>query len=180
MRAVIVLTVCVAFGCASPNPGAVAATPGPDVRMNMPQGSQVITTGATVVRGVANLQFPIDKVWSAMVPAYDSLSIPLSVLDPSTHTIGNQGLKARRRIGKTRIGEYLNCGNGEGGPSADLYEINLSMVSTLQPNSAGGTTITTTVDGAARPASFSGDYIKCATTGELEKRLVKLVENQIW
>jgi len=98
-------------------PGAVAATPGPDVRMNMPQGSQVITTGATVIRGVANLQFPIDKVWSAMVPAYDSLSIPLSVLDASTHTIGNQGLKARRRIGKTGIGEYLNCGNGEGGPS---------------------------------------------------------------
>ena len=180
MRAVIVLSVCLAIGCASPNPGAVAATPGPDVRMNMPQGSQVITTGATVIRGVANLQFPIDKVWSAMVPAYDSLSIPLSVLDATTHTIGNQGLKARRRIGTTRIGEYLNCGNGEGGPSADLYEINLSMVSTLQPNAVGGTTITTTVDGAAKPSSFSGDYIKCETTGELEKRLVKLVEDKLW
>jgi hypothetical protein len=180
MRVVIVLSVGVFIGCASTNPGAVASTPGPDVRMNMPQGSQVITTGATVVRGVANLQFPIDKVWSAMVPAYDSLSIPLSVLDVATHTIGNEGLKARRRIGKTRIGEYLNCGNGEGGPSADLYDINLSMVSKLQPNAAGGTTITTTVDGVAKPAAFSGDYIKCATTGELEKRLVKLVEDKLW
>jgi hypothetical protein len=180
MRVVIVLSVGVVIGCAPPSPGAVAATPGPDVRMNMPQGSQVIRTGATVIRGVANLQFPIDKVWSAMVPAYDSLSIPLTVLDATSHTIGNQGLKARRRIGQTRIGEYLNCGNGEGGPSADLYDINLSMVSTLQPNAAGGTTITTTVDGAAKPASFSGEYIKCATTGELEKRLVKLVEDKLW
>jgi hypothetical protein len=180
MRAIIVLSVGVVIGCASPNPGAVASTPGPDVRMTMPQGSQVITSGATVVRGVANLQFPIDKVWSAMAPAYDSLSIPLSVFDATSRTIGNEGLKARRRIGKTRIGEYLNCGNGEGGPSADIYEINLSMVSRLQPNAVGGTTITTTVDGVAKPASFSGDYIKCATTGELEKRLVKLVEDKLW
>ncbi|MDB4869965.1 MAG: hypothetical protein JWL97_969 [Gemmatimonadales bacterium] len=180
MRAIIVLSVGVVAGCASPNPGAVASTPGPDVRMTMPQGSQVITSGATVVRGVANLQFPMDKVWPAMAPAYDSLSIPLSVFDATSRTIGNEGLKARRRIGKTRIGEYLNCGNGEGGPSADIYEINLSMVSRLQPNAVGGTTITTTVDGVAKPASFSGDYIKCATTGELEKRLVKIVEDKLW
>jgi hypothetical protein len=180
MRVVTVLSMGVVVGCASPNPGAVASTPGPDVRMSMPQGTQVISVGATVVRGVANLQFPIDKVWSAMAPAYDSLSIPLTVIDATTHTIGNSGLKARRRIGKTRIGEYLNCGNGEGGPSAEIYDINLSMVSKLQPNSVGGTTITTTVDGVAKPASFSGDYVKCATTGELEKRLVKLVEDRIW
>jgi len=180
MRTIAMLFAIVLVGCAPPGPGAVASAPGPDVRMSMPQGTQVISVGATVVRGVANLQFPIDKVWSAMSPAYDSLAIPLTVLDATTHTIGNEGLKARRRIGKTRIGEYLNCGNGEGGPSADLYDINLSMVSRLQPNSAGGTTITTTVDGAAKPASFSGDYIKCATTGELEQRLVKFVEKQIW
>jgi hypothetical protein len=72
----------------------------------------------------------------------------------------------------------LNCGSGEGGPSADIYDINLSVVSKLQPNSTGGTTITTTVDGNAKPASYSGDYIKCATTGALEQRLVRLVEAQ--
>lgn len=179
MRGIIVLSVSVLVGCAPAGPGAVASAPGPDVRMSMPQGTQVISVGATVVQGVANLQFPIDKVWSAMSPAYDSLAIPLTVIDGTTHTIGNEGLKARRRIGSTRIGKYLNCGDGEGGPSSDIYDINLSVVSRLQPNSAGGTTITTTVDGVAKPASFSGDYIKCATTGELERRLVKLVENKI-
>ena len=180
MRAIIVLPACVLFGCAPAGPGAVASAPGPDVRMTMPQGTQVISVGATVVRGVANLQFPIDKVWSAMSPAYDSLAIPLTVIDAANHTIGNEGLQARRRIGKTRIGEYLNCGNGEGGPSADIYDVNLSMISKLQPNSTGGTTITTTVDGVAKPASFTGDYIKCGTTGQLEQRLVKFVEKQIW
>jgi len=179
MRAFIALSVSVLFYCAPAGPAAVASAPGPDVRLSMPQGTQVLSVGATVVRGVASLQSPIDKVWTAMSPAYDSLGIPLTVLDATTHTIGNEGLKGRRRIGKTRIGEYLNCGNGEGGPSADIYDINLSMVSKLQPNSAGGTTITTTVDGVARPASFAGDYIKCGTTGELEKRLVKFVESEL-
>ena len=181
MRAIIGLSACAFLGCAPAGPGAVASAPGPDVRMNLPQGTQVIASvGVTVVRGVANLQFPIEKVWSAMAPAYDSLAIPLTVLDASNHTIGNEGLKARRRIGNTRIGEYLNCGNGEGGPSADIYDINLSMVSKLEPNANGGTTITTTVDGVAKPASFTGDYVKCGTTGVLEQRLVKFVEKQIW
>jgi hypothetical protein len=179
MRVIIVLSVSALVGCASPNTGAVSSAPGPDVRMRMPQGTTVLSVGASVVQGVANLESPIDRVWSAMSLAYDSLSIPLTVIDATSHTIGNQGLNAHRRIGKTRIGEYLNCGSGEGGPSADIYDINLSVVSKLQPNSTGGTTITTTVDGNAKPASYSGDYIKCATTGGLEQRLVRLVEAQI-
>jgi hypothetical protein len=180
MRTLVVLSVGVVVGCASPGTGAVVSAPAPDVRMSTPQGTQVLSVGVTVVRGVADLPYPIEKVWSAMAPAYDSLAIPLTVLDAASHTIGNEGLKAHRRIGNTRIAEYLNCGNGEGGPSADIYDISLSVISRLQPNSAGGTTITTTVDGVAKPASYSGDYIKCTTTSGLEQRLVKIVEARAW
>ena len=180
MRLIIPLSVSLLVGCASGPPAPVASAPAPDVRMSTPQGTQVLSVGVTVIRGVADLPYPIDKVWSAMSPAYDSLAIPLTVFDPANHTIGNEGLKAHRRIGKTRIAEYLNCGNGEGGPSADLYDISLSVVSKLQPNSSGGTTLTTTVDGVAKPASFSGDYIKCTTTSGLEQRLVKIVEARVW
>jgi hypothetical protein len=82
MRVIIALSVSAVVGCASPNTGAVSSGPGPDVRMRMPQATQVLSVGASVVQGVA-------------------------------------------------------------------------------------------------PASYSGDYIKCATTGGLGQRLVRLVEAQI-
>jgi hypothetical protein len=145
----------------------------------MPQGQQVISVGGTVVRGVAKIDAGIDKVWSAMTVAYDSLGIPLTVLDASTHTIGNEGLKTRRRIGKARISEYLDCGNGQGGPSADVYDINVSVVSRLMTNTDAGTTVTTTIDAVAKSPNFSGENLRCATTGELEKRLAGIAENQL-
>ena len=132
-----------------------------------------------MVRGVAEIQAPVDRVWNALPSAYDSLAIPLTVVDSVNHLIGNEGLQTRRRLGTVRLGEYLNCGSGQGGPSADTYDINLTVVTKLQPNKTGGTTATITVDGVAKSASFSGDYIKCATTGKLEQRLVKFVEAQL-
>lgn len=179
IKGIKVLLAGVLVGCAPAVPGGASTAPGPDVRLNAPQGSEVLSIGATVVRGVANLQDPIDKVWAALPVAYDSLAIPLTVLDATNHVIGNEGLKLRRRLGRVRLSEFLNCGNGEGGPSADSYDVNLSVVTKLQPNSNGGTTATITVDGVAKPAEFSGDYIKCATTGALETRLVKLVQPQL-
>jgi hypothetical protein len=46
-------------------------------------------------------------------------------------------------------------------------------------NANAGTTVTTTVDAVAKPANFSGENIRCGTTGELEKRLVRIVESQL-
>jgi hypothetical protein len=178
MRLITMLPLVVLVAC-SPTPGAMAPSPEPDVRLSTPQGSHVISTGGTVIRGVANIEAGIDRVWDGMRVAYDSLAIPLTVFDASTHTIGNEGLKARRRIGKSRISEYLNCGNGEGGPSADMYDVNLSVVTRLTTNADAGTTVTTTVDAVAKPANFSGENIRCGTTGELEKRLVKITEGQL-
>jgi hypothetical protein len=84
-----------------------------------------------------------------------------------------------RRLGKARLSEYVNCGNSQGGPSADTYEINLAVSTRLAAAPSGGTVVTTVVNAAGKPASLSGDYIPCATTGGLETRLVKLIEAQL-
>ena len=40
-----------------------------------------------------------------------------------------------------------------------------------------GNVVTTTVNAAGKPASLSGEYIPCRTTGRLETRIVNLIEH---
>jgi hypothetical protein len=47
------------------------------------------------------------------------------VFNAATGTMGNSSLRVRRRLGDVAISKYINCGNVQGGPSADAYEIQL-------------------------------------------------------
>ena len=171
------LAVATVWACASS--GSPTPTINPDVRIVTPQNEQAMSISSTVVEGVATVAAPIDKVWAVLTPSYDSLGIPLTAIDPASHSVANGGVIVHRRLGKTRLSEYLNCGNSQGGPSADTYEINLSITTRLAPASPSGTTVTTVVNAAGKPASLSGDYIPCASTDGLETRLVRMIEAQL-
>jgi len=60
-------------------------------------------------------------------------------------------------------------------PSADFYDVNLSVVTQLAPVDSANTKVVTTVDAMARPVSFGGEYIRCATTGEIESRISSML-----
>jgi hypothetical protein len=178
MRAgILSLGVAMAWACASSGPP--SPTINPDVRIVTPQNEQAMSITSTVVEGAATVAAPIDKVWAVLTPAYDSLGIPLTAIDPATHSVGNGGVILHRKLGKTRLSEYINCGNSQGGPSADTYEVNLSISTRLAPALSGGTVVTTVVNAAGKPASLSGDYIPCASTDGLETRLVRTIEAQL-
>ena len=179
-RTLMVLVVVSIWGCASSTSGTGMPASAPDVRVVTPGGEKVLATGSTaVVEGVATVDAPVDKVWAALVPAYDSLAIPLTAIDPAAHVIGNGGFIVHRKLGNARLSQYINCGSAQGGPSADSYEINLQVTTSLAPASSTSTVVTTRVNAAGKPASLSGEYMPCATTGGLETRLVRLIEAQV-
>jgi hypothetical protein len=76
-------------------------------------------------------------VWVALKTTYDSLAIPISTIDPATHTMGNTTMRVRRRLGNIAMSKYINCGNTQGGPSADTYEIVLSVVTRAEAAEPG-------------------------------------------
>jgi len=179
-RTLMVLAVVSVWGCASSTPGSMPPASSPDVRVVTPGGEKVLATGSTaVVEGVATVAAPIDKVWAALVPSYDSLAIPLTAIDPGAHMLGNGGFIVHRKLGSARLSQYINCGSAQGGPSADSYEINLQVTTSLAPASSAATVVTTRVNAAGKPASLSGEYMPCSTTGGLETRLVRLIEAQV-
>jgi hypothetical protein len=116
---------------------------------------------------------PLDRAWAVMRAVYDSLHLPVAAFDPSSRTIESPMLRVRRRLGDTPLSKYLNCGDTQGGQSADSYEIQLLVRTTLHTHQ-DTTSILTNVSAEGRPITLSGDYTRCISTGNLENRVLVL------
>jgi len=127
---------------------------------------------------VTRFSSPVARVWAVLPSVHDSLSIPLTDLDASKHVIGNSGMKVYKTLGKTSLARYLDCGKTQGFPSAETYEIQLSVMTQVSPD-GDGTTIATLLEAAGRPIQFSGGFTKCTSTGELESRLADLTRARL-
>jgi hypothetical protein len=133
------------------------------------------TTDAKVTRVTAA---PAD-VWRVLPGVFDSFAIPLSSVDDKARVIGNTGFNLRRRLGSVPLPRLIDCGTTQGGPSADTYDIRLSVLTQVSPTEGGGSSIITTVDAMGRPVAFSGEYVRCTSTGSLETRIADAIQAQL-
>lgn len=126
------------------------------------------------------MPFGVASVWVALRAAYDSLSLPVGSVDEASHTLGTPArVRVVRRLGKIPLSKFLNCGDTQGRPAADSYEVQLTVQTTLQPVNSATTTVLTTVVAEARPITFSGEYARCTSTGALETALTETVKSQL-
>ena len=175
MRFASVLTLIAIAGCAS------SSTP------SMTRSSDigiVGTSGGLRIRAsdgakVNTLEFPMTRVWAVLPSVFDSLGIPLTDLDQKEHRIGNAGMKAHKTLGKTALSKLIDCGASQGFPSADTYDIHLSIITQITANEAGMTSIGTLVEAAGKPMAFPGSYSRCTTTEALENQIVDLVKAKL-
>lgn len=128
---------------------------------------------------VAPVPFEADAVFRILPSVFDSLGVPVTLLDPARRQIGNSGLKIRNRLGKTPLSMILDCGNTQIGPNADSYDVVLSVTTTVASDGAGRATIGTLVEAQARPATYNQGYNSCSTKGALEQKLVALVTKRL-
>lgn len=176
MRVVALISAVALVACASGNmpPSATSEhsadglAPAADPRIAMPE-----------TMNPDELPFPADDVWRALPRAYDSLGIWLTLYDRRQRLIGNQGMQLRGKLGNTRLSKYIDCGDTQIGPSADSYEVNLSVITYVGVNSKGLATMTTRVASAARSLAFSQNYIRCRSNSEIEKRILQIVSARI-
>jgi hypothetical protein len=165
-----------AAGCAGSNPTPGAAPV---------QQHVVVTGGGSAGGGSLNVvpasglsahqfAFPIDAVWKILPAVFDSVSVPVGLLDPASHTIGNRGFKLRGKLGKVPLGRYIDCGTTQIGPNAESYDITLTLTAALSPQAGGGTSMTINMEASAKPLAFAQEPFRCSTKGGLEKRVVDL------
>jgi hypothetical protein len=112
-----------------------------------------------------------------MLPAiYDTLGIKVTDLNPEQYFIGNSAFKVRRMMGNVMLTRYLDCGSAQGFPSAETYDIQMSIRTTVTASPSGGSSLATLVEAVGRPVAFAGEYVRCSTKGALEKAIADAVK----
>ena len=178
MRAAYLLSLAALSACASStvNTGSREAE---TVRIAGSQGGQLRVTSSAQAH-VTRIAFPMGKVWHALPAAFENLQIPITAVDTGTHTISNGGLKIRRVLGSAPLSRFIDCGSTQIGENADSYDIYLTVVSQVEEDPATGLAILHTFfESMARPIAFSREYSRCASRGELERRLAAAVMDQL-
>ena len=172
-----ILLVPLLLGCASSGSGP-ASPPAPPQNIETGAGGRLRVEGQAVVAG-GTVAAPIDKAWKAVVAVYQELGIVPTILISDSHTIGNQLLKVRRVMGGVPLSRYLNCGAGSGvGPNADYYNVEIAIMTYLTANTEAATDVRTRMDATATPLSVASNPVVCNTTGVLEQRIVKLLQER--
>ncbi len=173
---VVVLGVCCA-ACSSSGGGPTPARPATQTMGSADVGTVTITNATTA--DVSHFAFSVDAVWRVMPSVFDSVGIPITLLDQASHSIGNQGYKLRGRLGKVTLSRLLDCGNTQIGPNADTYDVFLSVVTTIQAEGAAGSKLSTLVDAKARPITYNQGYSNCASRGGIEIKIADLVKARL-
>jgi hypothetical protein len=154
---------CAMAGCASSGTATPSSRPetvyagGATLKINPDNG------GAVKV-----IDLPMEKLWRVLPSVYDSVGVPLSIVDPRKHLIGNEGYKIRATLNKKRLSNYFECGSTQGGANADSYEIHLTVLTNLESEGPTRTKMTTTVTALAKPMQFAQDYSRCSSKAALE------------
>lgn len=173
LRPLAVLSLLSLSACASG--GGPAARPDETIRVAGSSGMNSFKLADNTTSNVSRVAFPIDKVWRTLPAVFDSLKIPLTTADGAKHLIGNSGMKIRQRLGTVQLSKYIDCGQAQIGPSADTYDVFLSVMTTVRSVSPTESEIQTTVESAAKPITFAQEYSRCSTKGKIETSISDIV-----
>jgi hypothetical protein len=171
--------------CASGSSGKAAAAPEVIVT---PVTRRIITPGSTlnintvdVNSGYAQVIIgSMDAAWTALNVVYADLKIPITTLVDAQHLVGNESFKVRRRIGDIAMQRILDCGNAQGIPNAETYDIVMTISSILAPNPKGGLNLLTRIDATGRSPNFARENaVACHSSGTLEKDIAERVRKKL-
>lgn len=173
-------SVAVAACANNPSGGSAPAPASQAVGVMGPSGNTGITIAGSNSSHVQTLPYSVDLVWRALPAAFDSIGVPVAQVDAGTKTIGNPGYSVRRRLKSTPLSRFIDCGTSPMGPSADDYDVRLTVLAEVHPApDGGGAAVTTTVTAAARPANYAQDYSACSSRGTLETRLIDALKGRL-
>lgn len=127
----------------------------------------------------AVIAVPPDKVWGILVSVYTDLGLEVNFREPENFRLGTCYQKVRTRLAKERLSVFVDCGETRSLPNADQYDVALTVLTTVRPNSSGTTSLFTFVLGVGLDNSgAAATRIWCHSQGALEERIRTGVEDR--
>ncbi len=173
---VVVAALVTVSGCASSGSHTARPTTTETVRVaGGGSGSLSLTTTSAANAAGGTVSYTIADVWRVLPAVYESLGIPRTHLDANAHVLGNEGMKIRRQLGGVRLSRFIDCGNAQGGSSADEYDVSFAISTQLASVDERSTSVSSVIEASARPVMFSGEQVRCSSKGVLEQRIVAAI-----
>lgn len=179
MRFLLVFPAAVLAACASSGASGERVEAPQTTRVVTVEGPMNITTLSS--RGISQpFNVPAEVVWSKLSEIYGALELPISSLVPARKEIGAESFRVQRTLGGQRLSRYLNCGSSMGEQNADSYRVLMAVASSVTENRDGQAVLTTVISAEASPsAATSHRGVVCNSTGELERRIERMVRDRI-
>ena len=177
-RSPLLFSVTVLTACASSGTGtAVLPAPGrTSVSVTRSTGRNIVVDLLPdVIAHESVLDATPDQVWGVLPAVFEMLQIEVTTVDAGARLMGNRGFRARRIEGN-RLSAYVDCGRDFTGPYADHYAVTLSVLVQLKETWDFKTSVTTVVDGSARPRDVSGARLPCQSKATLERSVTELID----
>lgn len=179
MRRLAVVSAVLLSACASSQGSSTPAPP--PIEQSVHVATATGATGSTMAMTRADdpslrtYAAPTARIWDALPAVYEALGLPVTDRNVQARSLGTTSFKVRRRLGDAPLSRYLDCGDTQGAPSANSYEVVLTVATRLLPGASDSTAVSTTVNAMARPVFVSGEYVNCGSTRALEKRFFDLL-----
>lgn len=125
-----------------------------------------------------NLLVDVDKAWAALPATYGELGIEPGIIDSKQHVFGTAGETFRREMGRQRLSKYFDCGATAGMSNSDNYDLYIRVISQIVPQGDKLSSLRTQAEATAHANAVSGQVVRCASTGELERRIATMVSEQ--
>jgi hypothetical protein len=175
-RTLLLIALC---GCASAGP--------PTSEDTTPRQATIISGGSTPTimadrphAAMADIAASPSDVWSATKKVYAALEIPVTVENPLAHQLGNANFYKTHELGGQSMMRFVDCGSGMDGAKALSYRIYMSLLTTVDADGKGGSTVQTTFVPMGQDVSGgSTDRIPCGTTGRFEQLVLDQIKGTV-
>jgi hypothetical protein len=120
------------------------------------------------------------RVFKAAVLVLANFRIPIDVADSLGGLVGAAKLTRSRNFLGSALSRYLECGAGMTGPRADSHRIQMPLLVFVDPESDSTSKLRIALVASAQDNSgTSNSPVQCGSTGALELRLRKAIEEQL-
>ncbi len=128
---------------------------------------------------LATILSPVDSVWNVLGSVFLDLGVEPQTVDPAQHYLANTSFRVPGTLGGVSVSHYLDCGANISGVVAQNSQITMSLTVQVVKDSSSVSTLKSQVDGYAVQRGLQAQKVLCATTGQLEARIARMVTDEL-